>query len=151
MLPILFSALYLLLINLYFSWLCFILSSFVLSYFILPLFILFYLWFCLSIYIYVLTYVLQFSQVDGDDKGLIYWLGTKGLSKSFSSPMSFGQLNVQSSGMVTDKGEKIIILVLFLVGDKAIFYLESPFVPSQYIKPLSSPSTCENWSTYVST
>ena len=78
----------------------------------------------MSIYIYVLTYVLQFSQVDGDDKGLIYWLGTKGLSKSFSSPMSFGQLNVQSSGMVTDKGEKIIIFVLFLVGDKAIFYLE---------------------------
>ena len=38
--------------------------------------------------------------------------------------MSFGQLNVQSSGMVTDKGEKIIILVLFLVGDEAIFYLE---------------------------
>ena len=38
--------------------------------------------------------------------------------------MSFGQLNVQSSGMVTDKGERIIILVLFLVGDKVIFYLE---------------------------
>ena len=38
--------------------------------------------------------------------------------------MSFGQLNVQSSGMVTDKGEKIIILVLFLVGYKAVFYLE---------------------------
>jgi alpha-D-ribose 1-methylphosphonate 5-triphosphate synthase subunit PhnI len=45
---------------------------------------------------------------DGDDRGLIYWLGTRGYLKPFTSPMSFGQINVQSSNM--DVGEEITIV-----------------------------------------
>lgn len=43
-----------------------------------------------------ISYVLK---LDGDDNGLIYWLGTRGHSQPFRSPMSFGQLDVQSSGV----------------------------------------------------
>jgi hypothetical protein len=38
---------------------------------------------------------------EGDDRGMVYWLGTRGYLKGFVSPMSFGQINVQSSGMET--------------------------------------------------
>ena len=34
-----------------------------------------------------------------DNGGLVFWLGTRGYLRPFKSPMSFGQLNVTSSGM----------------------------------------------------